>query len=387
MTETINDRAENRRVSLLEYSSRHARLRSRPRAVFVELTQNCNLRCWMCRPDALPQDARMMSDETFQLVVEELFPFAEVIDLRGWGESLLHPRFIRAVEAASRSGAKVKLYTNLSVDDPALYQCLVEHSILTTVSFDAATRDRFNRLRRGSDFDLITRNLEFLTVEFSKRGRRDLVELSVTAQGDNLCELEDIVRMAARLGVSRVRVFPLICPKHSRAHLEHHRDALCDVLDRLAPLGRQHGVPVQLGVAPIDSVAIPSAVLSDSCIHPWTHCYVAWDGGIGFCDHLIGNQRYILGSISDGLMEVWNNADFVRLRTEHAAAAISSKHAACRWCYGRRYSDFEHELVPELSTRVVCSSLLPTLRGSGVEAADCDFVSGTDVPLPITTNA
>src|SRR5207302_8590066 len=118
------------------------------RAVFVELTQNCNLRCWMCRPDALPQDERMMSEDTFQLVVDELFPCAEIIDLRGWGESLLYPGFKRAVKLASLSGAKVKLYTNLSVDDVAIYECLVEHSVLTTVSFDAATQERFRRLRR-----------------------------------------------------------------------------------------------------------------------------------------------------------------------------------------------------------------------------------------------
>ena len=380
------DRLTNRRINLEEYASRCTKLESRPRAVFVELTQNCNLRCWMCRPDALPQDARMMSEHTFHLVVDELFAFAEIIDLRGWGESLLHPGFKRAVEAASRSGAKLKLYTNLSVEDATLYECLVEHSVLTTVSFDAATRGRFNRLRRGSNFDLIMRNLEFLTKEFGKHGRRDLIELSVTVQGDNLCELDEIVRLASRLGIPRVRLFPVICPKRSHAHLEHHRERLPRILDRVAATGRECGVAVQLGVAPIDSIAIPSAVLSDSCIHPWTHCYVAWDGGVGFCDHLIGNQRYILGHIADGLMAAWNSPGFIRLRSEHAIAAISARHAACRWCYGRRYADTEHELVPEARSRVVCSSMTPFLHGSGVQAEDCEFVSGTDTPLPISTN-
>lgn len=376
------DRLENRRINLEEYTLRRTKLESRPRAVFVELTQNCNLRCWMCRPDALPQDERMMSEHTFRLVADELFPFAEIIDLRGWGESLLYPGFKQAVEIASRSGAKVKLYTNLSVNDVALYECLVEHSVLTTVSFDAATRNRFNRLRRGSNFDLIIRNIEFLTKEFSKRGRRDLVELSVTVQGDNLCELDKIVKLAGRLGISRVRLFPVICPKGSHAHLDYHSDRLCEILDRVVITGREGGVAVQLGVALIDSIAIPSAVLSDSCIHPWTHCYIAWDGGVGFCDHLIGNQRYILGHIADGLMTAWNSASFVRLRSEHARATISARHAACRWCYGRRYSDIEHELVPETKSRVVCSSITPTLHGSGVQAEDCEFVSGTDTPLP-----
>jgi radical SAM protein with 4Fe4S-binding SPASM domain len=380
------DRLANRRINLEEYASRRTKLASRPRAVFVELTQNCNLRCWMCRPDALPQDERMMSEHTFRLVTEELFPFAEIIDLRGWGESLLYPGFKQAVEVASRSGAKVKLYTNLNVDDPTLYQSLVEHCVLTTVSFDAATRDRFNRLRRGSDFDLIIRNLGFITREFSKRGRPDLVELSVTVQGDNLCELDEIVKLAGRFGIPRVRLFPVICPKESHAHLDHHSGHLREILDQLAITGQERGVAVQLGVALIDSIAIPAAVLSDSCIHPWTHCYIAWDGGVGFCDHLIGNQRYILGNISDGLMTAWNSADFVRLRSEHVARAISDKHDACRWCYGRRYTDTEHELMPEAESRLVCSSMATTLHGTGVKAADCDFVSGTDTPLPILKN-
>ena len=377
------DRLANRRINLAEYASRHTKLASRPRAVFVELTQNCNLRCWMCRPDALPQDDRMMSEDTFRRVADELFPFAEIIDLRGWGESLLYPGFKRAVKAASRSGAKVKLYTNLSVDDMTLYKCLVEHSVLTTVSFDAATRDRFNRLRRGSNFDLIMRNLSFLTAEFRHRGHRDLVELSVTVQGDNLCELDEIVKLAGRLEIARVRLFPVVCRKSSHAHLDHYRDRICGILDRVAITGRECGVAVQLGVALTDSVAIPSAVLSDCCIHPWTHCYVAWNGGVGFCDHLIGNQRYILGNIADGLMTAWNSTGFMRLRSEHAASTISAQHAACKWCYGRRYADIEHELVPETKSRVVCSSITPTLHGSGVQAEDCEFVSGTDTPLPL----
>lgn len=375
-------RVENRRKNLAEYALRKTTLESRPRALFIELTQNCNLRCWMCRPDALPQDERMMSEHTFQLVVDELFPFAEIIDLRGWGESLLYPRFKRAVKLASLSGAKVKLYTNLSVDDDTLYECLVEHSVLTTVSFDAATRERFNRLRRGSDFDLIMRNLKYLTSEFNKRGKGCLVELSVTLQGDNLSELDEIVRLAGQLGIPKVRFFPVICLKGSRAHLSHHHKLLCAALDQVAITGRENNVAVQLGVAPIDSLAIPSAVLSDTCIHPWTHCYISWDGGVGFCDHLIGNQRYILGRLADGLMPAWNGAAFVRLRNEHAAMAISERHAACRWCYGRRYSDTEHELAPDMASRVVCSSITTKLYGEGVEAEDCEFVAGTDTPLP-----
>jgi radical SAM protein with 4Fe4S-binding SPASM domain len=328
----------------------------------------------------------MMSEHTFRLVADNLFPFAEIIDLRGWGESLLYPGFKQAVESASRSGAKLKLYTNLSVDDLALYECLVEHSVLTTVSFDAATPNRFNRLRRGSDFDLIMRNLRFLTREFGKRGRPELVELSVTMQGDNLCELNEIVKLAGRLGIPRVRLFPVICPKGSHAHLDHHRDRLRGILDQVTITGRELDVAVQLGAAPVDSIAIPSAVLSASCIHPWTHCYVAWDGGVGFCDHLIGNQRYILGNIADGLMTVWNSPAFVGLRSEHATATITAQYAACRWCYGRRYADTEQELVPEAQSRVVCSSITPTLHGSGVQAEDCEFVSGTDTPLPVLKN-
>ena len=376
------NRLENRRINLEEYALRQTKLKSRPRAIFVELTQNCNLRCWMCRPDALPQDERMMSERTFRLVVDELFPFADIIDLRGWGESLLYPDFKRAVKAASSNGAKVKLYTNLSVDDITLYECLVEHFVLTTVSFDAATPNLFNRLRRGSDFDLITHNLAFLTREFAKRGRQDLVELSVTVQRDNLNELDEIIKLAARLGILRVRLFPVICQKESHARLEHQNTILRGILDKVAETGREYNVAVQLGATLTDSISIPNAVLSDSCIHPWTHCYISWDGGVGFCDHLIGNQRYILGHLDEGLMTVWNGSDFVKLRQEHTSGIITDRHSACRWCYGRRYSDIEHELFPNLTSRVVCSSIMQKLHGSGVNAEDCEFVSGTDTPLP-----
>jgi radical SAM protein with 4Fe4S-binding SPASM domain len=372
----------NRDMNISEYTRRQGLLRSRPRAIFVELTQNCNLRCWMCRPDALPQDDRMMSEEIFGQVADELFPFAEIIDLRGWGESLLYPRFRSAVERASGSGAKVKLYTNLSVDDATLYETLIANSVRTTVSFDAASPDKFKRLRRGSDFDLILRNLKQLSTGFQKKNQQALLELSVTVQGDNLAELDGIVLLAGQLGIPRVRLFPVICSKLSRAHLSHYEDVLVGVLDRVAITGRHNGVAVQLGAALTDASAIPSAVLSETCIHPWTHCYVSWDGGVGFCDHLIGNQRYILGSVKTGIITAWNNSDFVQLRAEHATSQPSNKYAACKWCYGRRYSDTEHELMPSALSRVVCSSRGDQLHGPGYTAESCEFVAGTDSPFP-----
>lgn len=371
-------RAANATLNADEYGAGRTILESWPRVLFMELTRKCNAACWMCRPfggnRALPQ----MSMETFRRIADQTFPRADVVDLRGWGESLIHPEFVPMLEYAASLGPRLKIYTNLSVGRRRC-EALVEYDVTTAVSFDAAEKKLFETLRRGCRFELVRENLAFLAAAAQAKGRPGLLYLSVTVQGGNLPQVPKIVALAGELGISEVKLFPLICEESDPAHLSHHLDAVVSMLDEATELALASGVRLSLGASMDETLTSEHHALTAPCLHPWAYCYVDPSGRLGFCDHLIGQAAFILAEDSENFHSAWNSEGFQRLRSQHACGpqALEDDFHPCRWCYGRRYMDTENWIDRSVASREVSSCTVGRLHHIGrFNGSRRPFVSG-----------
>jgi MoaA/NifB/PqqE/SkfB family radical SAM enzyme len=349
-------RAENADLNREEYASRRAELKSWPRMLFVELTQKCNAACRMCRQPGGNVGLPEMTFETFKSIADQAFPRAEVVDLRGWGESLIHPLFVQTLEYAATFGAVLKIYTNLSVPWKVC-EHLVGHGVITAVSFDAADKELFERLREGCRFDVVVGNLRRLAAAARAKNRPELVYLSVTVQGDNLSHIPRIVALAGEIGVAEIKLFPIICDESEPAHLSHHVAATVEALDRAKDVAASLGVRLSCGAGMDESLTSSTHALAEPCLHPWAYCYIDPFGRLGFCDHLIGQQSFILASESADFHRAWNSEGFRRLRAQHSCGpkGLEDEFYPCRWCYGRRYMDSEHWIEPTTKCREVSS--------------------------------
>ena len=89
--------------------------------------------------------------------------------------------------------------------------------------------------------------------------------------------------------------------------LEPSRDLLDHSLARAAAIAKARGIKLiagtKLGSLPDNATGFPT------CIHPWAYCYVAYNGDISFCDHLIGpgNAEYVV--------EIFNRPTSIRSGT------------------------------------------------------------------------
>src|SRR5688572_2768627 len=106
------EKQANAEISAAEYSGGALRLRSMPRIVFVELTRFCNLFCPMCREPGSVGREQTMTRNLFERIAEELFPTAEIVDLRGWGESLIMSEFEDRLGSARDYGCEIRVVTN-----------------------------------------------------------------------------------------------------------------------------------------------------------------------------------------------------------------------------------------------------------------------------------
>jgi MoaA/NifB/PqqE/SkfB family radical SAM enzyme len=344
-------REENRVLNLEEYRQGKTYLKSRPLYVMVELTQGCNLHCMMCRPEVITIQSRMMSKDIFDKIAQELFSTAEMVDLRGDGESLILPQISKYIEAAAEYGVAIRFVSNMSFQRDEVIDLLIEHGCYLSISVDSADPDIFARLRRGGNLTKVERNLRKLAAGYRDRwGSTDRINLTTTVQRPALESLPELVDFAADIGIQEIRLASVHASPDSPLSL-YDRDAEVDAtLKRMQERSRLHGVKVaaatQLGTIP------QKPDDTSACLHPWSYVSFKYDGFIGFCDHLIGSgsEVYHLGHIDESSFEeVWNGEKWQTLRKEHLTSRCSQAphFKECSWCYKNRFIDFEHFFLPE----------------------------------------
>lgn len=152
-------RVQNATTNVREYTAGIAILESLPRFLLVELTQGCNLACPMCRPKRIATRERTMTDELFERVASILFPTAEVVDLRGWGESVILPNFSERAQRVLDSGATLRIVTNLAYSRPKVLSHLLYGGAWLDLSIDTLDEEAIKVVRPGAQPDLIRRNL------------------------------------------------------------------------------------------------------------------------------------------------------------------------------------------------------------------------------------
>ena len=358
------EKRRNSELNRAEYLSGTVSLTSQPRALFIELTQGCNLRCPMCRDDLIATAQRSMPDTLFDAIADELFPTAEMVDLRGWGESLILPNILSRIERVVASGARLRIVTNLSFRRPQVLDALVEANAMIAVSLDTADQDTLSLLRRGANLELITSNLEYLVRGF---GHSRNVEILTAVQRPALTGLPDLIDHVATCGVKDVKLFSVMVDEMSELGLAGHDGEVDEALRRAAERARAVGVRLvagtQMGNLPDNRPTIPM------CVHPWAYAYVAYNGDVSFCDHLIGpgNEEYVLGNLyKSRFVDIWNGPALRLIREEHLGArrAVASKFAHCAWCYKKKYVDFEQLFEPRYVGEIVHLSGPPS-RGEG----------------------
>jgi MoaA/NifB/PqqE/SkfB family radical SAM enzyme len=370
--QTSDLRVANRALNNAEYDHGQLTLRSRPLALFVEITENCSLWCDMCRPKQRYDRTLDMSYELFDAVAAELFGAASLVDLRGWGESTMRPDLDRFIQVAASYGPQLRIVTNAQISRPGLWDQLMAHHAIVVASCDAATPELFAELRTGGQLSRFEASIRTLVERRDAHGApRGNVVFTCVASNRNLHELAAVVDLAARFDVSKVIFFPLQdnhaagtsplpLPTTRARAVDTARAAYADAVRR----GREEGIVVQLGAAPSEGLALPDMVKQAPCMHPWSYAYINHAGGVGFCDHLIGEPSHIFASLRDlAFEEIWNGPDFVELRRQHLAGDLSERFADCRWCYKQRYVDFEELFHPKYEARRVASDVRVELLG------------------------
>jgi radical SAM protein with 4Fe4S-binding SPASM domain len=326
-------RDENQRLNAQEYEQSLTALQSLPQFLVVELTQGCNLHCPMCRAAAISPAQSRMATFHFDQIAKEVFPMANLVDLRGWGESLILPDITDYIERTAAAGCRIRFITNLSFRRPAVLECLAQHQVLLTCSLDAADADVLVRLRNGAQWQTITDNLAYLARIHPYPA---MLSVLCTVQTPALASLPQLPALLARLGIHELHLAS-VSSKNPELALDFQSPfAQEQVRQTLANCQRAQ-------VMPTLTTSLPGRPVPPMprCMRPWTTMMVNVSGQIGYCDHLIGPfaQSQLLGHLSEGARAVWNSDRWQNIRAQHVLRTPPFK--KCLKCYREKGADFE----------------------------------------------
>jgi len=332
------------------YKNKTAASSDRPPVLYVELTRNCIARCAFCRGSKWVNDLSYnMKRETFELLLRDYIPYAILVDLRAQGESLMLENFDEYVKKVDAVGPKIRLTTTLGCGSRKALQSLIDHDVFVSVSFDAADKKAYEKIRPGVNYDTVISNLEFIVNGMKKKYGtvKDKVRLGISPlQKENLCYAEGILKLAEHYGISDVLILPLSSGSDSIDALNNNKYSTVKTMEKCIDRSKRSGISLTMCSSLFDDFKIESKSI-DLCCHPWLYAQINYKGDISFCDHLVGDSHpdCILGNINDDKDKGWNGKKSQENRKAHASGCMNAIYKYCRACYeGGRYSDHEHEL-------------------------------------------
>ncbi len=187
-----------------------------PSKLFVEVTTGCNLRCGMCVKQSAGGgiEEGSMSIDTFD-TLEPAFPHLSAMVLNGVGEPLLHPRletFVGKARKLMPEDAWVGFQTNGMLLNDARALSLINAGLdRICLSLDTVSHESFRSIRAGGEMRHVESAFAALRRAIKRNGSQGFrIGMEFVLMRDNLLELPDALRWAARQGAKFMLVTQLL---------------------------------------------------------------------------------------------------------------------------------------------------------------------------------
>lgn len=294
-----------------------------PERLNLELTTQCNLKCIMCRGGSKYTSSYKTNNH---LTTEEFIKILEGVDLNrlkilnlaGNSEPLLNPWIIKILEICRELKITVEMITNGMLLTPEVSNQLIFCSSEIHVSFGGATKEMYESIRQGADFDLICKNIRYLHELKIKYGHPfPKICLNPILIKRNIHELPEIINLAKKLGCDRVDCSHLIVksPELITESLFFHQDETNDILKRVSSVAQQNNIATIL--PPLFSDEGSNA---GNQTEAWKICRYIWNHAILGIEALIpcgsiGSEIDFDGNvINNRFMDIWNNDWYANMR-------------------------------------------------------------------------
>jgi len=183
-----------------EYDFHNECVKEFPRMVIAGISFACNARCIHCIYSKFPDTKKnmagqnlFMKEEIFRKIADECskHPWT-LLRLVGFGEPMLHPKFIDLISYAKKVGCNVGIITNGSLLNEAIAKSLLENDIdAVDISVDAFSKETYEKIRQGLDFEKLIDNVKRFVELRNKLKKKTFIFCSIVEQESVMHELEE----------------------------------------------------------------------------------------------------------------------------------------------------------------------------------------------------
>lgn len=140
-----------------------------PRLIEVEPTTRCNLRCIMCEHTYWKEPSKDMTFEEFKHIVDQ-FPGLKWICVTGIGESFVNKDFMKMLRYVKSKKIYVEIFDNFYFMNENIIRELLDIGVDRILpSIESCTKKTYEKIRVGSNFEKVVKNLKFLINEKKRR--------------------------------------------------------------------------------------------------------------------------------------------------------------------------------------------------------------------------
>ena len=307
-----------------------------PRSIQIECTTRCNLKCTMCEISYWTEKGGDLQAGHLRTMIEHL-PNLKRVDLTGIGEALMNRGFFDALEFLKSRGTYVTLNDNFTLMSEQVSRRIVELGVdQIFLSLDGATKETYEKIRVGANFDKVVANARRLVQIKKEMGRkRPEVKINSVVCADNYRELPAVVALAHDLGIGMVQFVNVIVFENTAnldtAILQDEVQAkFQEALDR----ARQLGVLVKIEL--FEKLPV------QQCAFPWKRNFVTYDGFVQPCcyttqtgDRAAQNQRSFGNLITSPFEEIWNKETYSSFRDKMQEGILPKVCEHCPKYFGK----------------------------------------------------
>lgn len=280
-----------------------------PPSMHIEFTNACNLQCVYCNNPHFSNPREVMSELTFNKLIDEIKKSRIDRICIGGGEATLHPKFINYVEKLSKVSKLLTIVTNGNWNSDEISECLIRSGVdFIEVSVECGTKEDYENIRVGSNYDLVIWNLIKLN-EYKKKYKSK----------------------------SHINIRLMIRPSQRGSIKEKSTKFWKQYGDTVMP----QYVMKSRGFDTISDVFIPEQIAKDiipKCSLPFRNIQIRVNGDIPICQvsgsALEPERKLITGNINtDSINKVWREGLFKEFREAHRKRELNTLEI-CRGCRG-----------------------------------------------------
>jgi radical SAM protein with 4Fe4S-binding SPASM domain len=306
-----------------------------PQSIQIECTTRCNLKCTFCELSYWTEKPADLKLDTIQKMVEHL-PKLKRVDLTGIGESLMNRDFFAIVKFLKSRGMYVTLNDNFTLMTEKAARRIVELGVdQIFLSLDGATKETYERIRVGANFDKVISNARRLLQTKREMGeKRPEVKINTVVCSINYQELPAIVELAHDIGIGMVQFVNAITFESTEdVATTGVRQEVRATFQKTLERAHQLGVLVKIEL--FDKLPV------QRCDFPWKRNFVTYDGYVHPCcyttqtgDRRAQNRRSFGNLSEDSFEEIWHSETYSTFRRKMRAGVLPHACEHCPKYYG-----------------------------------------------------